>query len=65
MGTRGHLAHLVSDVVEHSLDLSRLYGAYGELRGAPPYDLRLLTKLLLYGYAPGVYGSRRIERAVQ
>ena len=60
----GRLAHLVSDVVENSLDLSRIYGAYGELRGAPPYDPRLLTKLLLYGYATGVYSSRRIERAV-
>lgn len=60
----GHLAHLISDLVEDSLDLSRIYGAYGELRGAPPYDPRLLTKLLLYGYATGVFSSRRIERAV-
>jgi transposase len=32
-------------------------------RGERPYSPRLMTGLLLYGYATGVYSSRRLERA--
>src|SRR5712691_7672351 len=35
------------------------------MRRPPPYDPRLLLKLLLYGYASGVFSSRRLERAAQ
>jgi transposase len=36
---------------------------YGdERRGQPPYDPRMMTKLLVYGYCVGVFSSRRIER---
>ena len=49
-----HLARMVSDVVQNVLDLSAIYGAYAEERGAQPYHPRLLTKLLLYGYATGI-----------
>ena len=61
----GHLARLVSDLVDNVLDLSAIYAAYVEERGAPPYHPRLLTKLLLYGYATGIYSSRRLEKAAQ
>lgn len=60
----GHLAHFVSDLVESgALDLSAIYAGYEEERGYPPYDPRLMVKLLVYGYAIGVVSSRRLERA--
>ena len=60
----GDLAHFVSDVVESgTLDLSAIYDAYEEERGYPPYDPRLMVKLLIYGYANGVTSSRKLERA--
>ena len=40
-----------------------VYGAYEEERGYPPYDPRLMVKLLVYGYANGVISSRKLERA--
>jgi transposase len=60
----GHLARLVDDLVENVLELGEIYADYTEVRGAPPYDPRLLTKVILYGYANGVFSSRRLERAV-
>jgi transposase len=60
----GDLAHFVSDLVESgALDLSGIYAAYEEERGYPPYDPRLMVKLLVYGYANGVVSSRKLERA--
>jgi transposase len=60
----GHLAHFVSDLVESgALDLSGIYASYEEERGFPPYDPRLMVKLLVYGYAVGVTSSRKLERA--
>jgi transposase len=56
-----HLARVVSDVVEHTLDLSVILASYTEQRGAPPFDPRLMLKLLIYGYATGVCSSRKIE----
>jgi transposase len=60
----GDLAHFVSDLVESgALDLSAIYASYDDERGYPPYDPRLMIKLLIYGYANGVVSSRRLERA--
>src|SRR2546429_1536039 len=60
----GDLAHFVSDLVETgALDLRAIYAAYEEERGYPPYDPRLMVKLLVYGYATGVVSSRKLERA--
>jgi transposase len=60
----GHLAHFVSDLVESGvLDLAAIYDSYEEERGYPPYDPRLMLKLIVYGYAIGVVSSRRLERA--
>ncbi len=59
----GDLAHFVSDLVESALDLSLIYAAYEEERGYPPYDPRLMLKLLIYGYANGVASSRKLEAA--
>ena len=57
-----HLARFIDEVVETVLDLRAIYAAYAEARGGPPYDPRLLLKVLLYGYATGVRSSRRLER---
>jgi transposase len=56
-----HLARFVGDSVAQ-LDLSALYGHYGS-RGGEPYAPEVLLGLLLYGYATGVFSSRKIERA--
>src|SRR5438445_10596578 len=57
-----HLVYFVSDVVDN-LNLSALDAVYGdEQRGQPPYDPRMMTKVLVYRYCVGVFSSRRIER---
>jgi transposase len=57
-----HLSYFVSDVVDQ-LDLSAMDEVYGgEKRGQPPYDPRMMTKVLVYAYCVGVFSSRRIER---
>jgi transposase len=58
----GHLARFVSELVEEVLDLSEVRAAYVEERGYPPYDPRLMMKLLIYGYCTGQRSSRGIER---
>lgn len=55
-------ARWVDDLVEHGLDLAPLYDDYTETRGAPPYDPRLMLKLLIYGYSNGITSSRELER---
>src|SRR4051794_32218446 len=60
----GDLAHFVADLVDSgALELSAVYASYEEERGFPPYDPRLMVKLLIYGYANGVVSSRKLERA--
>ena len=56
-----HLARFVVDRVAQ-LDLSALYASYGP-RGGEPYAPEVLLSLLFYGYATGVFSSRKIERA--
>lgn len=58
----GHLARFVVDVVS-TLDLSAIYKSYQEKdgRGQAAYAPEMMVRLLLYGYASGVYSSRKIE----
>lgn len=56
-----HLAHFIVDTVA-KLDLAVIYAHYGT-RGGVPYAPEILLSLLLYGYATGVFSSRKIERA--
>ncbi len=58
-----HLAHFIVEVVAE-LDLRRIYRHYGQT-GAPPYAPEILLGLLFYGYATGVYSSRKIEAATR
>jgi transposase len=60
---QGDLAHFVDDLVEEVLDLAAIYDSYVEERGFPPYDPRLMVKLLVYGYAIGITSSRKLETA--
>lgn len=55
-----HLARFVVDAVAQ-LDLSPIYGNYGT-RGGEPYAPEILIGLIFYGYATGVFSSRKIER---
>jgi transposase len=58
----GHLARFLLDVVS-SLDLSAIYASYQEKdgRGQAAYAPEMMVRLLLYGYAKGVYSSRKIQ----
>lgn len=61
----GHLVYFVADLTEN-LDLSALLASYGgPARGTVPYDPKLLTAILLYGYCSGVFSSRRIARKLE
>lgn len=58
----GHLAYFLSDTVD-ALDLKAFYEPYeGDGRRNSPYDPRMMVKLLLYGYATGVFSSRKIAK---
>ena len=61
----GHLAPFVRDLVREELDLAAIVDTYTEERGYPPYDPVMMTALLLYAYAQGLYASRRIARACE
>jgi transposase len=55
-----HLARFVVDVIAQ-LDLGRIYAHYGPIGGVAVAP-EILLGLLFYGYATGVFSSRKIER---
>lgn len=59
-----HLVYFVLDLVA-DLDLGAIEGELQakDARGERPFSPRMMTALLLYGYATGVFSSRRIARA--
>lgn len=58
---KDHLARFVVDIVDQ-LDLSELTRQYRGT-GSDAYHPAVMLGLLIYGYATGVYSSRRIEAA--
>ena len=56
-----HLARFVVEVIE-GLDLSRMIKAYRG-SGSASYHPAMLLGLMVYGYATGLFSSRKIERA--
>ena len=56
-----HLARFVVEIVDQ-LDLSEITGQYGG-GGKHAYHPALLVALLFYGYATGVFSSRKLEQA--
>jgi len=56
-----HLARFIVEVVSW-LDLSAIYARYAPV-GGEAYAPEILLALLFYGYATGVFSSRKIEKA--
>ena len=57
-----HLAYFVSEIIDR-LDLQKFYARYeGDGRRNQPYDRTMLVKVLVYGYASGVFSSRKMHR---
>jgi len=56
-----HLARFVVEIVD-GFDLRAMSGSYRG-SGSASYHPRLLLGLLVYGYATGVFSSRKLERA--
>jgi len=56
-----HLARFVVDIIAQ-LDLSKIYAGYAALGGVAMAP-EILLGLLFYGYATGVFSSRKIEKA--
>jgi len=57
----GHLARFVVEIVSQ-LDLTSIKASYAG-RGSRAYHPDMLLALLFYGYATGVFSSRKLERA--
>ena len=58
----GHIAFFINDVVD-SLDLSFITQEYERsYKGYPPYNPRMMAKILIYGYVSGVFSSRKIAK---
>ena len=58
----GHLAHFISDTVD-GFDLSAFHARYD--KDGPrnqPFHPAMMVKVLIYGYATGVFSSRKIAR---
>lgn len=55
-----HLARFIVSMIA-LLDLSAIYAQYGPMGGVP-YAPEVLLGLLIYGYATGVFSSRKIEQ---
>jgi transposase len=58
----GHLAHFISDAVD-GLDLGAFHARYA--KDGPrnqPFHPAMMVKVLVYGYATGVFSSRKIAR---
>ena len=58
----GHLAYFISDTVD-GLDLRAFHARYD--KGGPrnqPFHPAMMVKVLIYGYATGVFSSRKIAR---
>ena len=57
-----HLAHYISDTID-ALDLRAFYARYED--GGPrnqPFHPAMMVKVLVYGYATGVFSSRKIAK---
>jgi transposase len=58
----GHLAYYISDTVD-SLDLSAFHARYaGGGSRNQPFHPAMMVKVLVYGYATGVFSSRKLAR---
>jgi transposase len=59
---QGHLAHYINDTVD-TLDLSAFFKRYqGGGSRNQPFHPAMMVKVLVYGYATGVFSSRKIAK---
>src|ERR1700735_1837055 len=57
-----HLAYFISDDIE-AIALEAFHARYeGDGRRRQPFDPRMMVKVLIYGYASGVFSSRKMAR---
>ena len=56
-----YLVRLVDELVE-TIGVQRLNHRCGHTAGEPAYDMRLLCKVFIYGYARRITSSREIAR---
>jgi transposase len=56
-----HLARFIVEVID-GMDLGAMSGAYRG-SGSASYHPRILLAILVYGYATGIFSSRKLERA--
>jgi transposase len=60
-----HLAYFISDAVE-AMNLDAFHERYeGDGRRRQPFDPQMMVKVLIYGYASGVFSSRKIARKLR
>jgi len=61
----GDLVFFLLDAIPQ-LDLTAFYGYYSrDGRGQPPFNVEMMTTLLVYAYAVGVFSSRKIAAACE
>lgn len=59
---QGHLAHYINDTID-TLDLSAFFKRYqGGGSRNQPFHPAMMVKVLVYGYATGVFSSRKIAK---
>jgi transposase len=59
---KNHLARYIVEIAEQ-LDLEEIYKSYTNEGGKKAYNPKVLLSLLFYGYATGIFSSRKLERA--
>jgi transposase len=60
-----HLCYFISDTFDE-MDLSEIERVYEKsLRGQPPYNPVMMTKVLFYAYCTGVFSSRKIASKLE
>jgi len=58
-----HLSYFISDAVD-AMDLSAFEQRYGtDGRGNQAFDPRMMVKVMIYGYATGVFRPGRSQRS--
>ena len=60
---KDHVVYFIDEIVDE-MDLGEIYASYDDPRGQPPYEPKMMVKVLIYGYMKGVRSSRKLERAL-
>src|SRR3989338_8748068 len=61
----GHMVYFIREILD-TIDLAPITSVYeDEERGHPPYNPKMMTGILLYGYCNGITSSRKLARHTQ